>query len=54
MFEDDGVDRGLIAALAEPALDYSRLLARVREVVADVRAHATLHDQIDAAGRGSA
>jgi pyruvate/2-oxoglutarate dehydrogenase complex dihydrolipoamide dehydrogenase (E3) component len=34
----------------EPVLDYSRLLARVRAVVGDVRAHAALRAQIDAAG----
>jgi dihydrolipoamide dehydrogenase len=34
----------------EPALDYPRLLARVREVVSDVRAHAALRAQVDAAG----
>ena len=37
-------------AVAEPVLDYPRLLARVREVVDDVRAHAALRAQIDAAG----
>jgi pyruvate/2-oxoglutarate dehydrogenase complex dihydrolipoamide dehydrogenase (E3) component len=34
----------------EPVLDYPRLLARVREVVDDVRAHAALRAQIDAVG----
>jgi dihydrolipoamide dehydrogenase len=33
-----------------PALDYPRLLARVRQVVADVRSHSLLRDQIDALG----
>lgn len=37
-------------AVSEPALDYPRLLARVREVVDEVRAHAALRRQIDAAG----
>ncbi len=34
----------------EPVLDYSQLLARVREVVSDVQRHAALRAQIDAAG----
>src|SRR5688572_30613571 len=37
-------------AVSEPALDYSRLLARVREVVQDVRAHSTWREQIDTLG----
>lgn len=37
-------------AVREPALDYSRLLTRVREVVNDVRAHSTLREQIDSLG----
>ena len=37
-------------AVAEPVLDYARLLARVREVVGEVRAHAALRAQIEAAG----
>jgi dihydrolipoamide dehydrogenase len=37
-------------AVSEPILDYPRLLARVREVVCDVRAHSSLRQQIDAAG----
>jgi dihydrolipoamide dehydrogenase len=37
-------------ATSDPVLDYSRLLARVREVVADVRAHSTLRQQIDSLG----
>ena len=37
-------------AVSEPVLDYPRLLARVREVVDDVRAHSALRGQIDAAG----
>jgi dihydrolipoamide dehydrogenase len=36
--------------VGEPALDYFLLLARVRDVVEDVRAHAALGEQIDAAG----
>jgi pyruvate/2-oxoglutarate dehydrogenase complex dihydrolipoamide dehydrogenase (E3) component len=36
--------------VSEPALDYPRLLARVREVVADVVAHSSLHEQINALG----
>jgi len=35
---------------ATPVLDYARLLARVREVVGDVRAHATFDAEIRAAG----
>src|SRR6478672_11465574 len=34
----------------EPVLDYPRLLARVREVVHDVRAHSTWREQIDSLG----
>src|SRR3954463_16315458 len=34
-------------SVGEPVLDYSRLLARVREVVDDVRAHSTFRAQID-------
>src|SRR5215218_1643404 len=37
-------------AVSEPVLDYPRLLARVREVVSDVRAHLSLRQQIDALG----
>ncbi|MFP2901687.1 dihydrolipoyl dehydrogenase family protein, partial [Corallococcus sp. 4LFB] len=37
-------------AVTEPALDYARLLERVREVAGDVRAHAALREQIAAAG----
>jgi len=37
-------------AVSEPALDYPRLLARVREVVNDVRAHSALRGQIDSLG----
>ena len=37
-------------AVSEPVLDYPRLLARVREVVDDVRAHSALREQIDSAG----
>src|SRR5215218_10427572 len=36
-------------AVSEPVLDYPRLLARVREVVDDVRAHAALREQVRAA-----
>ena len=36
--------------VSEPVLDYPRLLARVREVVHDVRAHSTLREQIDSLG----
>src|SRR5262244_1868410 len=35
-------------AVGEPRLDYPRLLARVQEVVADVRAHSTFRTQLDA------
>src|SRR5204863_7148380 len=38
-----------IAAI-EPALDYTRLLARVRAVVQDVRAHSAFRPQIDRPG----
>ena len=37
-------------AVSAPALDYPRLLARAREVVADVLAHSSLREQIDTAG----
>jgi dihydrolipoamide dehydrogenase len=37
-------------AVGEPRLDYPRLLARVREVVGEVREHAALRAQLDAAG----
>lgn len=36
--------------VSEPVLDYSRLLARVREVVGDVRAHSSFRPQIDSLG----
>src|SRR5215510_946475 len=36
--------------VSEPALDYPRLLARVREVVNDVRARSSLRRQIDSLG----
>ncbi len=35
--------------VGEPLLDYSQLLARVREVVDDVRAHSTFRSQTDSA-----
>jgi dihydrolipoamide dehydrogenase len=34
-------------AVSEPVLDFTRLLARVRQVVQDVRAHSTWREQID-------
>ena len=34
-------------SVGEPALDYSRLLARVRSVVDDVRAHSAFRQQVD-------
>ena len=37
-------------AVSEPVLDYARLLARVREVVDDVRAHSAFRGQIDSLG----
>lgn len=37
-------------AVGEPILDYTRLLARVREVVEDVRAHSTFRVQLDQLG----
>src|SRR5215475_13020303 len=37
-------------SVSEPVLDYPRLLARVREVVNDVRAHSSLRRQIDSLG----
>src|SRR5271169_5335157 len=37
-------------SVGEPLLDYPRLLARVREVVKDVRAHSALRQQIDSLG----
>src|SRR5262245_53815236 len=39
-----GIDVG------EPQLDYTRLLARVREVVEDVGAHSTFRPQLDRVG----
>jgi dihydrolipoamide dehydrogenase len=36
--------------VSEPSLDYARLLVRVREVVADVRAHSTFSTQLKDAG----
>ena len=36
--------------VSEPVLDYPRLLARVREVVNEVRAHSSLRPQIDSLG----
>jgi pyruvate/2-oxoglutarate dehydrogenase complex dihydrolipoamide dehydrogenase (E3) component len=36
--------------VSEPVLDYSRLLARVREVVNEVCTHSSLRQQIDASG----
>ncbi len=36
--------------VGEPSLDYQRLLARVNEVVSDVRAHSTFREQIDSLG----
>jgi pyruvate/2-oxoglutarate dehydrogenase complex dihydrolipoamide dehydrogenase (E3) component/uncharacterized protein (DUF2252 family) len=37
-------------AVSEPSLDYARLLARVREVVSDVRKHSALRGEIDSLG----
>src|SRR6478672_3244015 len=37
-------------AVSEPSLEYPRLLARVQEVVSDVRAHSVLRAQIDSVG----
>ena len=37
-------------AVGEPRLDYPRLLARVREVVEDARAHSTFREQLDILG----
>lgn len=37
-------------AVGEPQLDYPRLLARVREVVEEVRAHSTFRAQLDGLG----
>ena len=36
--------------VGEPLLDYSQLLARVREVVADARSHSTFRSQVESAG----
>jgi pyruvate/2-oxoglutarate dehydrogenase complex dihydrolipoamide dehydrogenase (E3) component len=36
--------------VSEPVLDYPRLLARVREIINDVRAHSSLRPQIDSLG----
>jgi pyruvate/2-oxoglutarate dehydrogenase complex dihydrolipoamide dehydrogenase (E3) component len=37
-------------AAGEPRLDYRRLLARVRDVTGDVRAHGVLRDELQQAG----
>ncbi len=37
-------------AVSAPALDYPRLLLRVREVVNDVREHTSLREKIDSLG----
>jgi pyruvate/2-oxoglutarate dehydrogenase complex dihydrolipoamide dehydrogenase (E3) component len=37
-------------SIGEPRLDYSRLLARAREVVIDVRTHSALRERVDTAG----
>lgn len=37
-------------AVGEPVLDFSRLLAKVRDVVAEARAHSTFRPQIDSLG----
>ena len=37
-------------SVSEPTLDYPRLLARVREVADDVRAHSALRQQIEGLG----
>ena len=37
-------------SVSEPVLDYPRLLARVREVINDVRTHSSLRPQIDSLG----
>ena len=37
-------------SVSEPTLDYRTLLERVRDIVADMRAHSSLRQQIDAAG----
>src|SRR6476660_3974466 len=37
-------------SVSEPVLDDSRLLARVRQVVQDARAHSTWREQVDALG----
>jgi len=37
-------------SVGEPVLDYSRLLARVRSVVDDVRAHSAFRQQVDSVG----
>src|SRR3954470_9295926 len=37
-------------SVSEPTLDYPRLLARVREVVSDARAHSALRGQVDTVG----
>src|SRR5262249_16345425 len=37
-------------AVSEPVLEYPRLLARVHEVVTDVRSYASWHQEIDALG----
>ncbi len=37
-------------SIGRPRLDYARLVARAREVVADVRTHSALRERVDAAG----
>src|SRR3954452_25175185 len=37
-------------AVSEPALDYPRLLARIREVIEDACAHSSLRGQVDSLG----
>ena len=37
-------------AVSEPALEYRRLLARVREITNDVRSHSAFRGQIDSVG----
>src|SRR3954452_21300416 len=37
-------------AACEPVLDYPRLLARVREIVTDVRGHSSLRAQLESLG----
>jgi hypothetical protein len=46
----EAIERAYGIGVSEPVLDYSRLLARVREVVSDVRTNSSLRPQLDSLG----